>query len=96
MLETHSRIVEAGELLGFIFAGILLYLSDLDVIAVIVLIVLGLYHLGGAVSTKQMMSQFPQERLRKLSTVIMAVCFVEVVVAVSFVIWMASNGWIGL
>ncbi len=96
MLETHSRVVEAGELLGFLLAGILVYFSALDIIAVIVLVVLGLYHLGGALSTKQMMSQFALERLRRLLTVVMAVCFVEVIAAVSIVAWMASNGWIVL
>ncbi|MFQ6080874.1 MAG: hypothetical protein ACE5OW_04305, partial [Candidatus Bathyarchaeia archaeon] len=96
MLEAHSRVVEAGELFGFILAGILLYLSVLDIIAVIVLILVDLYHLGGALTTKQYFSQFSQERLRRFLTVPMAVCFVEVVVAVSVVVWMASNGWIGL
>jgi len=96
MLDAHSRVVEAGELFGFILAGILLYLSGLDIIAVIVLVVLGLYHLGGALTTRQYFSEFSQERLRRFLTVPMTVCFVEVVIAVSVVVWMASNGWIGL
>jgi len=94
--SAHSRVVEAGELLGFILAGILLYLSALDIIAVIVLIVVGLYHLGGALSTKQNLLEFSQEKLRRFLTVIMIVCFAEVAVAGSIVVWMASNGWISL
>ncbi len=96
MLGAHSRIVEAGELVGFIAAGVLLYISNLDMIAVIVLIVLGIYHLLGALSTKQMMSKFTEERLRKMLGLVMAVCLVEVVVAVSVVAWLVSNGWIAL
>ncbi len=96
MLGAHSRIVEAGEVVGFIVAGALLYLSDLDIIAVIVLIVLGIYHLLGALSTEQMMSKFPEERLRKMLGLVMAVCLVEVVVAVYFVAWLASSGLISL
>jgi sulfite exporter TauE/SafE len=88
--------VETGELFGFILAGILLYLSALDIIAVIVLIVVGLYHLGGALSTKQNLLEFSQEKLRRFLTVIMIVCFAEVAVAGSIVVWMASNGWISL
>jgi len=64
--------------------------------AVIALIALGLYHMGGALSTKQMMSKFSEERMRKMSLVPMAVCLVEVVVAVSFVAWLASSGLISL
>ncbi|MCK5563161.1 hypothetical protein KAI30_03220 [Candidatus Bathyarchaeota archaeon] len=96
MVKPHSRIVETGELFGFILAGILLYLSALDIIAVIVLIVVGLYHLGGALSTKQNLLEFSQEKLRRFLTVIMIVCFAEVAVAGSIVVWMASNGWIDL
>jgi len=91
MMAAHSRIVEAGELFGFIFAGVLLYLSALDIIAVIVLIVVGLYHLGGALTTEQYFSKFSQEKLRRFLTVPMTVCFVEVVVAGSIVVWMASK-----
>ena len=96
MLDVHSRVVEAGEVVGFILAGILLYLSGLEIIAVIVLIVVGLFHLSGALTTEQYFSQFSQERLRRFLRNVMAICFVEVIVAVSFVVWMASNGWIGL
>jgi hypothetical protein len=96
MLDAHSRVVEAGELFGFLLAGILLYLSAIDIIAVIVLVVLGLYHLGGALTTRQYFSEFSQERLRRFLTVPMAVCFIEVVIAISVVGWIASNGWIGL
>ncbi len=96
MLDAHSRVVEAGELFGFILAGILLYMSAVDLIAVIVLVVLGLYHLGGALTTRQYFSEFSQERLKRFLIVPMAVCFMEVVIAVSVFMWMASNGWIGL
>lgn len=96
MLEAHSRIVEAGEVIGFILAGALLYLSELDIVAVIALIALGIYHLLGALSTEQMMSKFPEERLRKMLGLVMTVCLVEVVVAVSFVAWLASSGLISL
>ncbi len=94
MLGAHSRIVEAGEVVGFILAGVLLYLSDLDIIAVIVLVALGIYHLLGALSTEQMMSKFPEERLRKMLGLVMTVCLVEVVVAVSYVAWLGSIGLI--
>ncbi len=96
MLDAHSRVVEAGELFGFILAGILLYLSAVDIIAVIVLVVLGLYHLGGALTTRQYFSEFSEERLKRFLTVPMVVCFVEVVIASFVVVWIASNGWIGL
>jgi len=96
MLDVHSRVVEAGEVVGFILAGILLYLSGLEIIAVIVLIVVGLFHLSGALTTEQYFSQFSQERLRRFLRNVMAICFVEVIVAVSIVVWMASNGWISL
>jgi len=96
MVKPHSRILETGELFGFILAGILLYLSGLDIIVVVVLIVVGLYHLGGVLSTKQNLLQFSQEKLRRFLTIIMTICFVEVLVAGSIVVWMASNGWISL
>ncbi|MFQ6116447.1 MAG: hypothetical protein ACE5NG_20500 [bacterium] len=96
MLNVHSRVVEAGELAGFILAGILLYLSGLEIIATIILIVIGLYHLGGALTAKQYFSKFSQEKLSGFLRIVMAICFAEVVVAVSFVVWMASNGWISL
>jgi hypothetical protein len=96
MLTVHSRVVEAGEVVGFILAGILLYLSALDTIAVVVLVAVGLFHLSGALTTEQYFSKFSQERLKRFLGNVIAICFVEVVVAVSFVIWMASNGWISL
>ena len=96
MLEAHSRVVETGELIGFILAGVLLYLSAFDVIAVIVLIIVGLYHLGGALMTKQYLSQFSQEKLKRFLTVPWVVCFAEVVVASYLVMLIASSGSLGL
>jgi len=96
MLDVHSRVVEAGELVGYTLAGILLYLSMLDIIAVAVVIVVGLVHLSGALTNKQQLSQFSQKALRRLNKGIMVLTLSEVVVAGSILVWMASNGWIGL
>lgn len=96
MMDIHSRIVEAAELVGYIAAGILLYISPLNTIAVVVLIAVGLFHLTGALTTKQILSKFSQKTLGRLLKVIMIVTPTEVVVAGSIVVWMASNGWIGL
>jgi hypothetical protein len=96
IVESHSRAFEAGELFAFLLAGILMYMSALDIIVVAVIIVVGLYHLGGAFASKEKMLQFSLEKLRRFMTVVMTICFVEIAVAVSVVAWMASNGWIGL
>lgn len=98
-VDVHSRVVEAGELLGFILAGFLLYLSELDIIAVAVLLIVGpwqLFHLMGALTNEQRLSQFSQKTLNRLVKVLMAITFMEVVVAGSIVVWMASNGLISL
>jgi|Deesub1362B_J571_1020462.scaffolds.fasta_scaffold37083_1 hypothetical protein len=96
MVESHSRAFEGGELFGFILAGILMYMSALDIIVVAIVIVVGLYHLGGTFAPKQMMLQYSLEKLKRFLAAVMTICFVEIVVAVSVVAWMASNGWIGL
>jgi len=96
MMDIHSRVVEAGELLGYILAGILLFLSMLNIIIVTVVIVIGLFHLGGALTSKQQLSQFSQKSMSRLNMGIMALTLLEVVVAGSILGWMATNGWIGV
>ncbi len=98
MVDAHSRVREAMELFGFIFAGILAYLSELDTLAVIVIIAgpWQLFHLVGALSSEQSLLRFSQKTLGRLVKALMAVTFTEVVVAVFTVAWMASNGWIAL
>jgi len=96
MVDAHSRIVESAELVGFILASILLYISALDTIAVVVLVAVGLFHLSGALTSKQSLSKFSQKTLLRLNKVIMIATSTEVVVAGGIVVWMASNGWIVL
>jgi hypothetical protein len=96
IVEFHSRAFEGGELLGFLLAGILMYMSALDIIVVAIVIVVGIYHLGGTLATKQKMLQFSLEKLRRFMVVVMTISLMEIAVAVSVVVWMTSNGWISL
>jgi len=96
IVECHSRAFESGELFGFLFAGFLMYMSALDIILVAVVMAAGFYHLGGTLSSKEMMLQFSLEKLKRFMNVVMTISFVEIAVAVSVVAWTASNGLIGL
>jgi len=96
IVECHSRTFEGGELFGFLFAGFLMYMSALDILLVAVVVIVGLYHLGGTLSSKEMMLQFSLEKLKRFMNVVMAISFVEMAVAVSVVAWTASNGLVGL
>ncbi|MFQ6032227.1 MAG: hypothetical protein ACE5K2_04820 [Candidatus Zixiibacteriota bacterium] len=96
MVEPHSRLLETAELIGFLLVGILMYISALNIIAVAIVIVIGLFHLGGAIMSKQSLLKMSMETLRRLNTAIMGITLTEVIVASSIVVWMANNGWIGL
>lgn len=52
-MEGHTKRVQAGEgikLVAFVLAGIFLYLSDFNIILVVITIGLGIYHVAGTVS----------------------------------------------
>ena len=80
--EAHSQIGEGSELVAFVLAGILLYLSDFNVILVGIVIALGIYHVLGTVSNKNMISKMPDERFKKLSLFIMLMCAIEVIFSI--------------
>jgi len=48
MVAIHSRVVEAAELIGYLAAGILLYISGLNLAVLVIVIVIGLFHSPGA------------------------------------------------
>jgi len=98
LVDIHLRVAEAGELLGFALAGVMLYLAELNVIAVAILAAgpWQLFHLIGALTDKERLSKFPEKTLSRLVKVLMIVTLTEFVVAGSVVVWLASIGWISL
>lgn len=81
-VESHSQIGEGSELVAFVLAGILLYLSDINIILVVIVIVLGIYHLGGTITNKDRMSKMSEDLMRKMSPFIMAICAIEVILSI--------------
>jgi len=96
MLEIHSRVVEAAELIGYLVAGILLYISELNLAVVVIVIVIGLAHTAGAIMSKQSLEKMSMNALKRLNTGILGMTLTEVIVASSMIVWMTSNSWIGL
>jgi len=96
MVEIHSRVVEAAELIGYLVAGFMIYVSELNLAAVVIVIVIGLFHSGGVIMTKQSLQKMSTDALKRLNTGIIGLTLTEVIVAISVILWMTSNGWIGL
>ena len=84
-MEGHTKWVQVGEgieLVAFVLAGILLYLSDFNVILVVITIALGIYHIAGTVSNTNMISKMPEDRVKKMGQFIMLMCAIEVVFSI--------------
>ena len=81
-VESHSQIGEGSELVAFVLAGILLYLSDINIILVGIVIAIGIYHVGGTITIKDRMSKMSEDLMRKMSPFIMAICTIEVILSI--------------
>jgi len=82
ILEAHSQIGEGSELVAFVLAGILLYLSDINIILVGIVIAIGIYHVAGTITTKDRMSKMSMDLMRKMSPFGMAICAIEVILSI--------------
>jgi hypothetical protein len=82
MMEAHSQIGEGSELVAFILAGILLYLSDINLILVVIVFILGIYHVGGAITKKDSFSKWSEDRIKKFSLIPMVMCAIEVIFSI--------------
>jgi len=78
-MEGHSQIGEASELVAFVLAGVLLYLSKFNVVIVGAVTVIGLYHVGGAIANKDSISKMSNDMVKKLSFIVMSMCAIEVI-----------------
>ena len=81
-IEAHSQIGEGSELVGFILAGILLYLSGFNVILTVITFVLGIYHVPPTIMNKDRISKMSDDIFRKFPYFIMSVCVIEVVFSI--------------
>jgi hypothetical protein len=81
-IEAHSQIGEGSELVAFVLAGILLFLSDFNVILVGIVIALGIYHVAGTIPNKDTLSKMPYDTIKKLSLLVMTMCAIEVVFSI--------------
>lgn len=82
MVEAHSQIGEGSELVAFVLAGILLYLSDINIILVGIVIVLGFYHLMPTITNKDRFSKMSENLIQKMSLFVMAMCAIEVILSI--------------
>jgi len=78
-IEGHSQIGEGSELVAFVLAGILLYLSDVNVILVGIVIALGIYHVGATITNKERISKMSDDIVKKMPFFIMSMCAIEVI-----------------
>jgi len=78
-IEAHSQMGEGSELVAFVLAGILLYLSNFNLIIVGIVIAIGIYHVLGTVSNKDMISKMPDDTVKRLSIFAMSMCAIEVI-----------------
>ena len=84
-MKGHTKLVQAGEgieLVAFILAGIFLYLSDFNIILVVITIGLGIYHVAGTVSNTNMISKMTEEKVKKMTLLIMLMCVIEVIFSI--------------
>ncbi len=81
-IEAHSQIGEGSELVAFVLAGILLYLSDFNLILVGIVIALGIYHLMPTITSKDSISKMSDDMLKKLSFSVMLMCAIEVIFSI--------------
>ena len=72
MAEAHSQIGEAHELVAFVLAGALLYLSKFNIVIVGAVIAIGLIHIPGAITNKDFLSKASDDMVKKLSFFVMA------------------------
>ena len=81
-IEAHSQIGEGSELVAYVLAGILLYLSDINVILAGIVIVLGIYHLMPTITNKDRISKMANNLIQKMSLFVMAMCAIEVIFSI--------------
>lgn len=81
-IEGHSQIGEGSELVAFVLAGILLYLSNFNVFLVGIVFVLGIYHVPPTITSKDRMSMMSDDTVKKMSLFVMLMCAIEVVLSI--------------
>lgn len=86
MMEGHSQIREASELVAFVLVGVLLYLSKFNVVIVGAVIAIGLIHVGGAITNKDFISKASDDMIKKISFFIMPMTVVEVIFSIYVII----------
>ncbi len=81
-VEAHSQIGEGSELVAFLVAGVLLYLSDVNLILVGIVLILGIYHLMPTITNKDRISKMSNGLIRKMSLFVMTMCAIEVLLSI--------------
>ncbi len=81
-VEAHSQIGEGSELVAFLVAGVLLYLSDVNLISVGIVLLLGIYHLMPTITNKDRMLKMSDGLIRKMPLFVMIMCATEVVLSI--------------
>ena len=85
-IEAHSWRTQAGEgieLVAYVLAGILLYLSDFNVILVGIIIAIGIYHVGGTVlNPTNMISKMSEDTFKKMTLFGMLMSAIEVIFSI--------------
>ncbi len=85
-VEAHSQIGEGSELVAFLLAGVLLYLSDINLILVAIVIVLGIYHLIPTITNKNRISKMSDNLIQRMSLFVMTMCAIEVIFSIYIII----------
>ncbi len=85
-VEAHSQIGEGSELVAFLLAGVLLYLSDINLILVGIVIVLGIYHLMPTITNKDRISKMSDNLIQRMSLFVMTMCAIEVIFSIYIII----------
>ncbi len=85
-VEAHSQIGEGSELVAFLLAGVLLYLSDINLILVAIVIVLGIYHLMPTITNKDRISKMSDNLIQRMSLFVMTMCAIEVIFSIYIII----------
>lgn len=81
-IEAHSPIGEGSELVVFILASILFYLSDFNIILTGITIALGIWHVPGTFIKKDRILKMSEDMFRKFPYIIMLACAIEVVLSI--------------